>query len=321
MTMSERSPPPDFEQMELLPSMSFAEDSPARTSASLAPEQDWPEPEVDCGPRSPVWLASFDRDTSSWRTCQHSVEGGLELFSETWPRSGTMRSGTAYRLPPLVPLTYGTESGSLRIPTPTKTDATMTGENFRTCTYENPNRGVSLANYTVMYPTPTTNDRPNEGSVRLLRQRVLDGTMAEQEAEQILGKSPFEAQGKVPKMWPTPTVDGNYNRKGVSAKSGNGLETEVRLWPTPTSTDGKGSVSLERERAREGASSRGVRLPEQLALTEDREVGGRLNPDWVEWLMGFPIGHTVLLPSEMPLSQKSRTSSRKKSTTTKPSVA
>jgi hypothetical protein len=27
-------------------------------------------------------------------------------------------------------------------------------------------------------------------------------------------------------------------------------------------------------------------------------MNGRLNPQWVEWLMGWPIGHTDLKPSE-----------------------
>jgi hypothetical protein len=28
-------------------------------------------------------------------------------------------------------------------------------------------------------------------------------------------------------------------------------------------------------------------------LVEAQEPNGRLNPDWVEWLMGFPIGFTA----------------------------
>ncbi|AMM23206.1 hypothetical protein AX767_01550 [Variovorax sp. PAMC 28711] len=27
--------------------------------------------------------------------------------------------------------------------------------------------------------------------------------------------------------------------------------------------------------------------------------GGQLNPEWVEWLMGWPIGHTALEPLAM----------------------
>ena len=32
----------------------------------------------------------------------------------------------------------------------------------------------------------------------------------------------------------------------------------------------------------------------------ERQVGGQLNPTWVEWLQGFPIEWTVLDVSEMP---------------------
>lgn len=30
------------------------------------------------------------------------------------------------------------------------------------------------------------------------------------------------------------------------------------------------------------------------------QIGGQLNPTWVEWLMGFPIGWTELNASETP---------------------
>jgi hypothetical protein len=52
---------------------------------------------------------------------------------------------------------------------------------------------------------------------------------------------------------PTPTVCGNYNRKGAIPTSGDGLATVV---------------------------------------------GGALNPPWVEWLMGWPIGWTGCEPLE-----------------------
>ena len=32
--------------------------------------------------------------------------------------------------------------------------------------------------------------------------------------------------------------------------------------------------------------------------------GGQLNPDWEEWLMGWPIGHTALKPLEMAKFQE-----------------
>lgn len=88
------------------------------------------------------------------------------------------------------------------------------------------------------------------------------------------------------RMWPTPTVCGNHNRKGASATSGDGLSTAVKTWATPVARDFRhpGRSRLERTGGKQGEC-----LPQQ--------VGGALNPMWVEWLMGWPLGWTDLKPS------------------------
>lgn len=58
-------------------------------------------------------LASYDRDTLLWRTSQTCLLEGLARFSETWPRSGLMRNGIAYRLATLAPRSLATASGLL----------------------------------------------------------------------------------------------------------------------------------------------------------------------------------------------------------------
>ena len=68
------------------------------------------------GQSTPALLANYDQDTSSWRTSQLSLLEEWDEFSETWPRSGMTRSGIAFRLVPLAPLTGGIGSGLL--PTP-----------------------------------------------------------------------------------------------------------------------------------------------------------------------------------------------------------
>lgn len=40
-----------------------------------------------------------------------------------------------------------------------------------------------------------------------------------------------------------------------------------------------------------------------------RGIIGRLNPAWIEWLMGYPIGWTELKHSETQSSRSSSTSS------------
>ena len=46
-------------------------------------------------------FANFDHHSSSWKTAQNCLTGGLETFSARWPRSGMMLNGTAYQLPTL----------------------------------------------------------------------------------------------------------------------------------------------------------------------------------------------------------------------------
>ena len=75
----------------------------------------------------PKWselLAKLDPKSRCWKTSQICLlgmtEDGLDNYSETWPRSGMMRNGTAYRLPTLALRINETESGSW--PTPTARD-------------------------------------------------------------------------------------------------------------------------------------------------------------------------------------------------------
>lgn len=79
---------------------------------------------------------------------------------------------------------------------------------------------------------------------------------------------------------PTPTVSGNNNKLGASEKSGDGLATAVRRLSTPTCQDAKNN----------GATSQRERNTPPL----NTQIGGPLNPPWVEWLMGWPIGWTDL---------------------------
>jgi hypothetical protein len=66
-----------------------------------------------------------------------------------------------------------------------------------------------------------------------------------------------------------------------------------RMWPTPDASPHKYRLAGDSQQSR---SLNGIH-------------GGKLNPTWVEWLMGFPSDWTALSPSEMPLSRKSQKSS------------
>ncbi|HET7070118.1 MAG TPA: DNA cytosine methyltransferase [Nocardioides sp.] len=133
--------------------------------------------------------------------------------------------------------------------------------------WEGPTR--PKGNRRVLWPTPTAIERPNEGNVRLLRARVLDGTMTEDEAAGMLnGKSPFEAQGKVTAMRPP--------------------AFPFPVFPTPSASDNRdrGGIHMPAIQRRMAA---GRQLNLSMTVSNER---GALNPDWVEWLMGLPIGWT-----------------------------
>lgn len=112
-TMSEHSPAITSPESPLT---SSAEDSLVRTSLLRVLERVSKVRDQVYGLITLDLFANFDPASSSWKTSQHCLVEGLETFSETWPRSGTMQSGIAYRLPTLAPLTSEIASGLL--PTP-----------------------------------------------------------------------------------------------------------------------------------------------------------------------------------------------------------
>jgi hypothetical protein len=40
-------------------------------------------------------------------------------------------------------------------------------------------------------------------------------------------------------------------------------------------------------------------LPNAVMMDKNEAIGGTLNPTWVEWLIGWPLGWTDLKPLEM----------------------
>lgn len=118
MTTSDDCPQPSLFETES-GSTPYVEGFLVRTYLALALKLELPAPEVAYGASTLVLLANFNRDTSSWKTLQPSFLEDYPEFSATWPRSGMMRSGTAYQLPTLELGTDAPECGLL--PTPTAT--------------------------------------------------------------------------------------------------------------------------------------------------------------------------------------------------------
>lgn len=106
-------------------------------------------------------------------------------------------------------------------------------------------------------------------------------------------------------LWQTPVADdavsmakGKWNSRGEPKLSGQVLSPAH--WPTPNASDGrKWSNQSLAERKAKGQQ---VRL--NTAVSPDGGAGGLLNPTWVEWLMGWPLGWTDLKPLEMAKFQE-----------------
>lgn len=99
-----------------------------------------------------------------------------------------------------------------------------------------------------------------------------------------------------PERFPTPTAsDHKEQPTSASWKAKGGVNyklsnPEIRAkWGTPKAQD-----------SRHALTDRGKgNLGEQVSGLHN---GGKLNPQWVEWLMGYPIGWTGLLDAEMDKS-------------------
>lgn len=118
---------------------------------------------------------------------------------------------------------------------------------------------------------------------------------------------------KANQLAPSTPAATNYgtNQGGAAGRVGPirpSLETMARhgLWPTPTAMNDTGGAAL--------CKWGGARSREKIrAMVGDKELNGPLNPEWVEWLMGFPEGWTDLGPSETRSFRKSSKKSAEQS--------
>ena len=90
-------------------------------------------------------------------------------------------------------------------------------------------------------------------------------------------------------LLPTPLAS---NTKAHHMRSGGRPARSYVNWPTPSSNSGTGgAVGLA------GGSGNRKRLYDMLGEEEGKKMGCQsLNPNWVEWLMQWPIEWTDLKP-------------------------
>ena len=116
-------------------------------------------------------------------------------------------------------------------------------------------------------------------------------------------------------LWPTPNVpNGGRSLSHVTewSESGRtayhkgkkvqvGLESAVKLWATPQAHD---KTAGRADRVGRFGTKHGGRNLNDEAVAESGLTTGQLNPEWVEWLMGWPGGWTELKPLAMARFQE-----------------
>ena len=303
---------------------------PANPSPSQENARGVPTPAI-FGLSSPKWCGKFDPDTCSLRTCQDSLPGMEDATSGaslvTWPRSGTVSDGVCWELTMSVPRTGARGSGYWPSPrgsdgekggpnqrgskgdrmlpsavmwlTPSVEDAGRQGkaENWRQ--YEEGGRTTQarLRNQ-VMWPTPQAEDSHHGGrsmSPRGVQKRLTEGRQLDLGQTVALRGGPLTRQ-----TYPTPKGSPSgpdYARTNRPESGGDDLATAIarKTYPTPRASDGPPRSSHNRT-----WSTTDKNLHTVVAKPE----GGQLNPEWVEWLMGWPIGWTALEPLAMDRYQR-----------------
>jgi len=135
------------------------------------------------------------------------------------------------------------------------------------------------------WPTPDVRGFTNDGSLQMLAKK----TETREEWSRMAYR---KGVGPKERLWPTPRAANPGSRP--NGKGGKILAEEVAIaeglrergqtFATPKSRDWKGQ------------SQRGIHAPGDALPNMDRgdgkPVGGSLNPTWVEWLMGWPLGWT-----------------------------
>jgi len=239
--------------------------SPARTSAKPGPGPASAASAPGSGQSFSAPIATVEPGTCSLRTSQQSLFEDSTAFCTTLPKSGALRSGSAYERPMLAPRTGASAVSYSRneYPTPSATPY-GSSQNEGQVEHSRPSKGTpSLDTWArQMWPTVTAGDAKSSGS------RNAPGSAAHQGVSLSDAVSTGDSAGR---RWATPAA---------------------RDYRTPNSAESQ----ARRAEGRETAGQQLVNQVEHSFLPVPRETGEtssppssrRLNPGFVSWLMGLP---------------------------------
>lgn len=266
---SNNSPQHNSEQMELFPN-SFAVASPVSPSASLVVKEANKTKDTS-GQRCLDLYESANLDGSLARMLLDSLNLVSTRYSLHWKLKATPLGRLLFQRSRSMRRTKETGSGLLHTPT------------------AKGNQMAPSMNSGWLWGTPAAAD--SKGST--------GGGM---------GKSlRTDVRNHPGKLFPTPTTQEAEHRNMVLNEKGRRISKDgknthslsladvAQIYPTPAHRDFKGMSGKGRQERKGNPKD-----------TLPNAVGGSLNPQFVEWLMGFAIDHTELKDWVMPSSPRSQ---------------
>jgi DNA (cytosine-5)-methyltransferase 1 len=170
--------------------------------------------------------------------------------------------------------------------------------------------GLSPNNETFFHTPCTTGLDGGSNSRKALKKRLLPTPDASQrgptkdynpKAKSQSGRTLQSFAAK----FPTPQASDHITKKtSASWKAKGGVNfslsnPEIQAkWPTPQASDNRDRGNMSNP-----SVQRRVAIGKQISLSQSvHPTSGQLNPTWVEWLMGWPLGWTDLKPLVMDKS-------------------
>ena len=269
------------EQMELFP-MSFAEDIPANRSASQAVKEAKKTKDIS-GLKCIDLYESVGLDGSFPRMLVDTLNSVSTRYSLHWKLKDTPSGRLLFQRALSMPRTKETGSGLLHTPT------------------AKGNQMDPSMNSGWLWGTPAAADAVGStggGQGKSLRTDVHNYPGELWATPNTMDHLPPRSEESLKKL-------ATGHRKGRSRPSNLREQVDdktMALWPTPRANKVHPTIT---DKNREQLASRNKGNLEEV-IAGHTKASGQLNPTWVEWLMGFPLGHTELKDWVTRSSRKSR---------------
>ena len=258
---------------------SYREAFRVRTSQQLTQKlKELQDQKAGSGNKCSESFARYSHNSHSWRTPLFLLKEDYPLYLETWPKAGMMRNGMCAERTPLEQTMNVKECGSLRekFPTPMAHDGSgRDAVKVSVVKRDNP----LLETMVAFFPTPKSHDAKDTNAPSEMKRNSL-------------------ALANVAKIFPGDNPGDNPGDKLIQ------IAKERMLKAGQTGSDtlflahtAKEITALSPWNLLKKFRDLGYITAEEMSA-ESSKVGGKLNPEFAEWLMGWPIGWTGLEPLE-----------------------